>query len=553
GLSVDKSGTGFQLSASASGLSTGTSNAFIVNAGPATKLAWITQPAATTFFNAPLSATGPTLATIAVQDAAGNTVVSSNGQTIRLAVSVGPSTTFKANGNSVTTADFGTVNGVVALTANNLNMTTAGAGYQLVASSPFNGYTSATSTSFQVNATDVKSKLLWNNNPQDGTYNVALLGPSANTPNVFVVDQWNNLITAATDNISVAIGTDANPTTTLSGGGSVAAAGGGASFPGLTLNKAGLGYTLVASAAGLTSAISPTFNITSPGVVATGVVSNDMVMLGGNVYFTHGQIVKRVSALGGTVTNMNTSVNPYRITTDGTNIYWARQGASNSGDATIEKLTVSNGITTTLVGSLTSVQLGGSKIYSDGTNVYFIARNAGGTALAIKSVSVNGGAATDLVSSNGLFNVPYFIMSGGFIYFYDPASATIKRMTTAGGSVTTISTALSSTSIFFAMSGTTLLFMDGSTLKSIPNANTTTAVSPGVGIGVFATVFDLEVDGSNFYIQVANNVFKGAVASINGSTTTIISSADQFARSMIFDGVDVYYNDNNSRIAKVPK
>jgi hypothetical protein len=94
--------------------------------------------------------------------------------------------------------------------------------------------------------------------------------------NVEVQDQYGNLI--AIDNstsISLAIGT--NPSSgTLSGTTSKTVSSGVASFSDLSINNAGSGYTLVASATGLTSATSNTFNITAEAVpTITGVSPAD--------------------------------------------------------------------------------------------------------------------------------------------------------------------------------------------------------------------------------------------------------------------------------------
>src|SRR6185295_1065761 len=61
---------------------------------------------------------------------------------------------------------------------------------------------------------------------------------------------------------TMAIGTNPGGGT-LSGTTTVAASGGVASFSTLSINKAGPGYTLTASAAGLTGATSSTFNISA--------------------------------------------------------------------------------------------------------------------------------------------------------------------------------------------------------------------------------------------------------------------------------------------------
>jgi invasin-like protein len=79
---------------------------------------------------------------------------------------------------------------------------------------------------------------------------------------VAIQDQFNNLVGSATDNVSVAIGTNGGvPPGTLAGTLSVAAIGGVATFNDLSIDNVG-GYTLVASDASLTGATSVLFNIT---------------------------------------------------------------------------------------------------------------------------------------------------------------------------------------------------------------------------------------------------------------------------------------------------
>jgi hypothetical protein len=89
---------------------------------------------------------------------------------------------------------------------------------------------------------------------------------SSMTPAVVVSieDSGNNVQTSATNTITLAIGANpggsilngtTNPTTAI-------AINGVATFTGLTLNKTGTGYTFTATASGLTTATSGTFNIT---------------------------------------------------------------------------------------------------------------------------------------------------------------------------------------------------------------------------------------------------------------------------------------------------
>src|SRR5439155_3544865 len=77
---------------------------------------------------------------------------------------------------------------------------------------------------------------------------------------VAVQDAQGNTVTTATTSITVAIGT--NPASgTLAGTTTMAAVNGVATFSTLSLNKRATGYTLIASATGLTGATSSAFNI----------------------------------------------------------------------------------------------------------------------------------------------------------------------------------------------------------------------------------------------------------------------------------------------------
>ena len=75
-------------------------------------------------------------------------------------------------------------------------------------------------------------------------------------------DAAGNLVTGFSGNVTVAIGTNPN-SGTLSGTLTVRASGGYATFAGLSINNAGVGYTLVASSDGLTSITSSSFNVTA--------------------------------------------------------------------------------------------------------------------------------------------------------------------------------------------------------------------------------------------------------------------------------------------------
>ncbi len=90
---------------------------------------------------------------------------------------------------------------------------------------------------------------------------------------VRITDAGGNLVTTDTRDVTVAIGT--NPAAgTLGGTQTVAAVGGVATFSTLTIDNLGTGYTLVASASGLTGATSVPFNITTTPPPSANLVVN---------------------------------------------------------------------------------------------------------------------------------------------------------------------------------------------------------------------------------------------------------------------------------------
>ena len=114
------------------------------------------------------------------------------------------------------------------------------------------------SVSFTVTA-GPPAKLVFQVQPPKSTNATAMMTPAVI---VQVQDAYGNTVASATTPITLALA--ANPGgSTLGGTVTVNAVNGVATFSTLTLNKAGTGYTLSASAAGLAGATSNTFTITS--------------------------------------------------------------------------------------------------------------------------------------------------------------------------------------------------------------------------------------------------------------------------------------------------
>ena len=239
-LAIDKAGSGYTLAASATGLITAASLPFDVVVGPAANLVLASGGGQT----GPISTALPSPVIAMVTDIGGNGVA---GKTVTFATANGTVTpasgVTNALGQVSTSWTLGATLGAQTMTA-----TSAG-----LAGSPLTINATATAGG----AGGPAATLLFTTGPT-----TALAGAS-NAPAIIVQarDAGAGLATTFTGNVTLAIGT--NPgTSTIGGTVTVAAVGGIATFPNITLNKTGIGYTLTATSGALPVATSGTFNIT---------------------------------------------------------------------------------------------------------------------------------------------------------------------------------------------------------------------------------------------------------------------------------------------------
>jgi len=231
-LSLNKTGTGYTLTASASGFAPVTSAAFDITPGTATQLSFTQQPS-TTVAGVAIS---PAVQVTAL-DAAGNPVPSFTGSvTVALGTNPGGSTL----GGTTTVA---AVNGVASFSPLTLDKT--GTGYALSATAT--GLNPATSSGFSITP-GAATQLVFGTQPSTTVANHQI-SPAVK---VRALDAFGNVATGFTGAVTVALGSNAGGST-LSGTTAVAAAGGVATFFDLSVNKTGTGYTLTASASGVTS------------------------------------------------------------------------------------------------------------------------------------------------------------------------------------------------------------------------------------------------------------------------------------------------------------
>ncbi len=252
GLTIDRAGNGYTLTAAASGLSGATSVAFNITATPPppppppppTQLAFTVQPSNTVAGGVITPAIQ-----VAARDASGNLVPGFTG-TITIAFGANP-----GGGQLSGTTARNATNGVA--TFDNLQITQPGSGYTLRATAA--GLTAATSGAFNITAPP----------PPPATQLVFTVQPSNAErgqnikPDIKVAarDASGNLVSSFNGAITIAIA--ANPGGgTLSGGTTKNASNGVATFNNLRINEEGSGYTLRATSGNLTAATSVPFNIT---------------------------------------------------------------------------------------------------------------------------------------------------------------------------------------------------------------------------------------------------------------------------------------------------
>jgi pectate lyase len=265
-LSVDTVGTGKQLTASASGIGTGltdaTSNPFSIVAVPVgTKLVFSAQP-----INGVINTTLNGVI-VQIQDT-NNAAVASNGVPITLTLTSGTGT---LNGTVTRNTD-GTGKAVF----NDLSIDTDGTGKQLTASASGigTGLTDAISNPFTITQGPVGAKLVFTAQPATTPVNTSI-----NNIVVQIVD--NTDAPVASNNVPVTLtltlGTGTLNGTTTQNTDST----GKATFSGLSIDTAGAAKQLTATAsgigAGLSSSPSSIFGITGPIVLPAPVITQAVV------------------------------------------------------------------------------------------------------------------------------------------------------------------------------------------------------------------------------------------------------------------------------------
>ncbi len=350
---------------------TGTSNSFQVNPGSPTHLVYLQQP---TTAQAGVSIAPPV--TVQLEDANNNVVTTGTGSTASVGIAI---LTNPGSGTLSGTTPVNAVAGVA--TFSDLSVNKTGTGYTLQATS--SGLTSVTSNGFNITPA-VASKLVFGVQPSNTTAGVAI-SPAVS---VQVQDQFGNLTTSTA---AVGIAIVANPSSgTLSGTTPVNAVSGTATFSDLSINKGGLGYTLQASSAGLTSATSGTFTINNPAPTLTSIAPTSAnlsdtldVVFNGTNYISGVTMVSFGANITVNTVTVNSSI---KLTANITIESGATVGPRNvsvtnpspgGGTATLTNgLTVNNPATTTVV---TSSSVANTSTYGESVTFTATVSTASGT------------------------------------------------------------------------------------------------------------------------------------------------------------------------------
>ena len=558
GLSIEKAGTNYSLTASASGLSTGTgTSVFEVFAGNATKLGWIDQPQ-NTFQNAPLNPSGQ-LPRVAAQDQYGNTT--SHFNTITISLTAPGGVQLLHNGNPVASQPYFPTNGIITL--DGLTLTGTANDIQLEATSSA-GLTSASSAQFDLQEFSTKSKVGFTVQPTNGTYAVAL----SPIVQVAIQDEYGNTVTDATDEVSLQLSTDLNGNTTLSGGLGVAAVNGVATFPNLYLDKAGSGFRLTASmGTDFGTEVSDPFNIDSPGFVASTPNMPDMTRIGNTLYWIEdidlGDI-RSVAITGGDAAILpnSTTGRARRIITDGTNLYWIQAGSGGS-TGSVWRYNVASGTSTQLASNLTDVRTEANTFAVEDGRVFFHARSENGLTAAIKWVPADASGptpATDLVLRvpDDPNSTQYFTVSGDFVYYFDNPTGSVQRIKWDGSSPTALTpNFIGGTVQRLVLGGTTLYVSRGSDILTIPDADTRTAtVTPGDPVTSLPNfVYNMIIEGNNLYAKIGNEVRRYDVTTFGGVATysQLANNGGFDQQTLLVDDLHIYYSTNSGGIGKIQK
>jgi MYXO-CTERM domain-containing protein len=317
-LSISKVGTGYALSASSGALTAVASSTFDITAGTPYRVSITQQPSDITAG----SVIAPAV-TATVYDRYGNTATQA---TVPVSVSLGNNPGGSTLGGTTSVTP---VNGVA--TFSDLSLDKVGLSYTLVAGAS-SVYTD-TSVGFDVRV-GAAAKLAFTAAP---TGNVGSTSPFM--VKVAVRDAGGNLVTSASTQVTLSLANAAGAT--LSGNLVATTVNGEATFSGLSVDKAGTGYQLQASAPSFASVASPAFGVTPGSAAVLAFLTQPLNGTAGAV-FTPAVRVAVLDNQGNTVASgasisLSLGTNPAGGSLSGTKVVAAVNGVATFGELSIAR------------------------------------------------------------------------------------------------------------------------------------------------------------------------------------------------------------------------
>ena len=243
-VSLNKVGSGYTLKATDSSSTplTVTSNAFNITAGAPAAISFATQPS-----NAVAGVNIAPAIVVHVQDASGNSI---SGDSIALAIANNAGGSTLTGGGAVATDSSGNA------TFGAASLNKSGTGYTLTAKDSSATPLTVTSSAFNISAA-AAATITFTTQPASNSNQIAGVGFAliAN-----VTDQFGNAVQG--DTVTLAIGANPSSSALTAGTNPVSTdSNGTANFGNVSLNKAGTGYTLIASDAAAPAATTNAFNV----------------------------------------------------------------------------------------------------------------------------------------------------------------------------------------------------------------------------------------------------------------------------------------------------
>src|SRR5213592_2331544 len=499
-LRLDKAAIGYTLTAAAPNLHPDTSAAFSVMPAPATQLLFTTQPSAT------MKDSAMKAVQVTAYDSLGHTATNFAGS-IQLRIGTDGSISKKA------TLSGGVAQAVAGVaTFPNLRIDSVGVGYTLTAAF---GSAAPVDTSVPFDITPgppppppPPTHLGFTQEPQQTTEAGATITPPVQ---VAALDGSEHVVQGFTGAIGLALQPASNGGT-LSGGTPINAVNGIATFPSLSVDKAGTGYTLRATASGLTDATSSAFNVTPP-PPTTGDLTVTTSTTGSSQPASYTVTVdggsnRTISANGGTTTYTGLSATSHTVAlTDVPANCTASGGASHT-------VTVTAGQTTTEPFSISCVATTGSLTVSTTTT--------GSDRPSGYTVSVTGGGsqtigATGSVTFNGLVTGSHTVTLSEPPSNCSVSGGTSQTVNVAAGQTATASFSISCTALTGSLTVTT------ATSGSNPPSGYTVTVDGGQSrsLGLNTSTTYTGLTAANHTVQLNGISANCSVSEANPQTVNV--------------------------------